>query len=84
MHDEPTQAAAAGAPERMQAVVMALLLGSGHLWPWSARELALELGDELGAADAIAALEAAGLIHRIGSFVFPSRAAVAMAELDAV
>ncbi|HTZ88366.1 MAG TPA: hypothetical protein VL988_07440 [Solirubrobacteraceae bacterium] len=46
--------------------------------PWSVAELTRELGastDEDNTVDAITALAGAGLIHRIGEFVFPSHAA---------
>jgi hypothetical protein len=46
--------------------------------PWSLAELSRELGtspDEDNAVDAVTALAGAGLIHRIGEFVFPSHAA---------
>ena len=46
--------------------------------PWSIAELGHELGEDAEdgeVADAIAALAGSGLIHRIGDFVFPSRAA---------
>jgi hypothetical protein len=62
---------------------MAQLLDGEHTWPSSARELALELDDELGVADAIVALQGAGLIHRVGCLVFPSRAAARIHSLDA-
>jgi hypothetical protein len=83
MHDEPTGAAPPRDPERTQAVVTAQLLSGEHPWPWSVRELALELGDELAAADAVVALQAAGLIHRVGGFVWPTRAAARMHEIGA-
>jgi hypothetical protein len=83
MHDEPTGAAPPRDPERTQAVVMAQLLAGEHSWPWSVRELALELDDELAAADAVVALQAAGLIHRVGGYVWPTRPAARMHSLDA-
>ena len=45
--------------------------------PWSLAELTRELGatDEDNAVDAVTALAGAGLIHRLGEFVFPSHAA---------
>lgn len=43
--------------------------------PVTIAELGRELGDESNAADAVAALAAAGLVHRFGDFVITTRAA---------
>jgi hypothetical protein len=43
---------------------------------WSMAELSRALGCEVRAADAVAGLFAAGLVHRHGEFVFATRAAV--------
>lgn len=49
---------------------------------WSERELQLELGwPDVRVSDALAALERDGLTHRIGSFAWPTRAAVRSREL---
>jgi hypothetical protein len=53
--------------------VLGLIVDSG--WPWTVDELACELGTRLGAADAVARLSRAGLIHRFGELVFPTRPA---------
>jgi hypothetical protein len=86
MHDEPTRGRPLRDPDRTHMLVMQALLGGGHPWPWSVRELALELEDqlhdELLVPDAVVALQAAGLIHRIGAFVWPTRAAARMHEID--
>jgi hypothetical protein len=44
-------------------------------WPWSVDEIGSELGTQTGAEDAVARLAGAGLLHKIGPFVFPTRAA---------
>lgn len=45
-------------------------------YPWTVDEIASEISDErLDAADAVARLEGSGLAHRLGEFVFPTRAA---------
>lgn len=43
--------------------------------PWTVEELGRELRGRGEAADAVAALAGAGLVHRHGDFVFPTRAA---------
>lgn len=43
---------------------------------WSVEELVAEIGRRLDTTDAVAALNAAGLIHRCGEFVFATRAAI--------
>jgi hypothetical protein len=83
MHDEPTQGAILEQePERSEAVVMLMLLRMGHEWPWSMQEISRELGNEILAADAVCGLHAAGLVHRTGEFVFPTRAATRMHSLS--
>jgi hypothetical protein len=42
---------------------------------WSVAEVGREIGDVLGATDGVARLDAAGLIHRCGVFVWATRAA---------
>lgn len=58
-----------------QFVVLALLLDHDSRGPFSLEELAREVGCELAAADAVVALHAAGLVHRVQGLVWPSRAA---------
>jgi hypothetical protein len=82
MHDEPTQAASGGEPQCSESAVMLVLLHMGHPWPWSMSEIGRELGNELLAADAVAGLHAAGLVHRTGEFVFPTRTATRSQQLS--
>jgi hypothetical protein len=49
--------------------------------PWTLDELGRELKSHLDAADAVSALAGAGLVHRLGDFVFPTRAARRSDEL---
>jgi hypothetical protein len=51
-------------------------------WPWSVEEVGRELGDTFRAEDAAGRLRAAGLAHRNGALLFPTRAAVRAADLD--
>ncbi|HME04820.1 MAG TPA: hypothetical protein VKG38_17485 [Solirubrobacteraceae bacterium] len=73
MHGE-SSGTPAGVGSAAEAAVLALLLSEGRR-PWTVGELALELGDELDAVDALAALQGAGLAHGWGDFVIASRAA---------
>jgi hypothetical protein len=68
--------------ERAQKAVLGLLLRPSEQRPWSVNEVEREVGEALAVADAIAALRAAGLIHRCGDFVFASRAALSMDRLS--
>jgi hypothetical protein len=67
---------------RSEAIVMLMLLHAGHWWPWSISEVAQELGDETLATEAVAGLHAAGLVHRFGEFVLPTRPATKMRQLE--
>jgi hypothetical protein len=68
--------------ERAQKAVLGLLLCPNEQRPWSLDEVAREVGEALVVADAVAALHAAGLLHRCGDFVFASRAALSMDRLS--
>jgi hypothetical protein len=68
--------------ERMdgnEKVVLILLLDDRL--PWTLDELGRKLKDRVDAADAIATLSGDGLVHRLGDFVFPTRAARRSDEL---
>ncbi len=75
MQDETTRTEAEEA-NRIDAAIIGLLLDSGSSWPWSVEELTRDLGDKLAVEDGLASLYAAGLIHRSGELVFPTRAAI--------
>jgi hypothetical protein len=62
------------------AAVMGLLLTESH-GPFSVAEVAADLGDDLAAQDSLSRLVRVGLVHRLGGFVFASRAAV---QADAI
>jgi hypothetical protein len=49
--------------------------------PWSVDEIAREYGDRNDATDALSRLYGAGLIHRMGEFVWATRAAIHANEI---
>jgi hypothetical protein len=53
----------------------------GPSYPWTVEELVREVQDS-EAADAVARLTEAGLVHRFGEFVFPTRTARRADELQ--
>ncbi|HYM46639.1 MAG TPA: hypothetical protein VES65_10850 [Solirubrobacteraceae bacterium] len=63
-------------------IVLDLLLDREEQRPWSVNEVALAIGNPVAAADAIANLQAAGLVHQTSDgFVFVTRAAAHFNEL---
>lgn len=79
---EPEDLDPATESDRIESTVLEVLIGSEAPGLWSVAELALEVGDELQAIDALEALHRAGLIHRTSDgFVFATRAAVRASEL---
>jgi hypothetical protein len=64
---------------RAESAVLALLIREQR--PWSDSEVALEIGDPISSTDAIRRLQAAGLVHRLGGFVFATRAALRSIEI---
>jgi hypothetical protein len=69
--------------EQRDSTVLNLMLCDASGCPWSVEELARTINDRLGAVDAVCRLEAAGLVHRVGDFVFPTLAARRADELGA-
>jgi hypothetical protein len=65
--------------DRNEKVVLILLLDDRL--PWTLDELGRKLKDHVDAADAIATLSGDGLVHRLGEFIFPTRAARRSDEL---
>jgi hypothetical protein len=57
--------------------VLALLVKPDEQRPWSISELVLEVGDALDVEDCVRQLQARGLAHRLGGFVWGFRAALA-------
>jgi hypothetical protein len=68
--------------DRIESIALEVLIGSGQSGLWSVADVALEIGDELKAIDALKALHRAGLIHRTSDgFVFATRVAIRANEL---
>jgi hypothetical protein len=61
--------------EHTELVILMLLLEPAEPAQWSLVELGRELGDELQARDAVASLDAAGLVRRRDDLVTATRAA---------
>lgn len=69
MHDQPN-------PDR---AMLGVLLDRDAQRPWSEDEIEREIGS--GATDCLNTLYAAGLIHRLGGFVWATRAALVADEI---
>lgn len=65
--------------KRRDVAVLGVLLDSRH--PLAVEEVAREVSDEIDAVDSLARLVAAGLVHRLDGFVFPTRACARAGEL---
>lgn len=63
------------------AAILGLLSKDGEQRPWSVNEVAREIGNHGATVDGLARLFGAGLIHRCGEFVWPTRAALRAEEL---
>jgi hypothetical protein len=81
MHDQASAPAVELHVDEAQLLVLALLLAAGGPAQWSVTELALELGCERQAIEAVVALRTAGLVHCCQEFVFASRGAVRFRDL---
>jgi len=79
MRDQRNPTPAAG-PDSIEQAVLGLLIDHDHCM-WSDDEIAREIGDRIEAADAVAALQRAGLAHRLSGFVFATRSAVRATQL---
>jgi hypothetical protein len=68
--------------EDRDSLVLDLMLTESSSYPWSRDELVRMIGgDRIGTFDSVTRLEAEGLVHRIGEFVFPTRTCRRAGEL---
>ena len=81
MHDETTSAPACEL-DGLHRTLLELLLTDEAPGLWSTEEIATAMGDPVIAVDAVDTLHAAGLLHRLGDFVFPTRAAARYRRLE--
>jgi hypothetical protein len=70
----------ADVPENFQRQVLELVIWAGEEW-YTIEQLGRHVGDLIDALDAMRALSDAGLIHRQGDYVFPTRAAIHLHDL---
>ena len=68
--------------EQHDSTVLSLMLCDASCCLWSVEEIARTIHSRADAIDAVNRLEAAGLLHRIGEFVFPTLAARRADELE--
>lgn len=61
-------------------LILTFLLDEAY--PWMVEEIGREFRDLGYASDAVSRLASAGLVHRFGEFVFPTRTARRAAELQ--
>jgi hypothetical protein len=66
---------------RTEQTILTLVLSGGQRI-WSVEELVSEIGRRLDVVDSLAALQAAGLVHRCQDFAFATRAALRFDEMD--
>jgi hypothetical protein len=64
------------APEGVQRLILRLLLGDREERLWPLEMVVHRVGDPITALDALVALSDAGLVHRWGRYVIPTRAAM--------
>jgi hypothetical protein len=77
MSDQPDQPThLPHAPERVQRVILRLLLAGEKERLWPLETVVHHVGNPITALDALAALSDAGLVHRWGRYVIPTRAAM--------
>jgi hypothetical protein len=80
MQDQSNETPAEQDRHTEQTVLVLLLTGGQSIW--SVEELVSEIGRRMDTVDALAALQAAGLVHRCHDFVFAARAALRFDQIE--
>lgn len=80
MQDQPNETVEDQSRRTEQSILTLLLSGGQSIW--SVEELVSEIGRRLDVIDSLAALQAAGLVHRCHDFVFATRAALRFDGMD--
>jgi predicted DCC family thiol-disulfide oxidoreductase YuxK len=80
MQDQPNETVEEQSRRTEQSILTVLLSGGQSIW--SLEELVSEIGRRLDVIDSLAALQAAGLVHRCRDFVFATRAALRFDGMD--
>ncbi len=81
MQDQTTSGPPSGF-DGLAHTLLDLLLTDESPGLWSTEEIAVAMGDPVIAVDTVDTLRAAGLLHRHGEFVFPTRAAARYRHLE--
>lgn len=81
MHDQAIDSPAAQEIDT-DAEIMRMLLIDWH-GPWTVEEIGRGLDSPVEAADGVTRLARAGLVHRLGGLVFPTRTAARARDLTA-
>jgi hypothetical protein len=82
MSDEKRTLSPAEQEQNTDGAILLWLILDDAQRPWSVDEIARELGDHGDAVDALARLHGVGLIHRMGEFVWATRAAIRADEIS--
>ena len=82
MQDQTSRTETATDLDELERVVLHLLLDDDSRGLWSEGEVARAIGTDVGAAHALVSLHSSGLIHRVDEFVFPTRAATRLRQLE--
>lgn len=79
--DESERLPAHENPGQIEQAIFCTLVSSQEQRPWSVREMEMELGSPIAVEDSLRRLQAGGLIHRCGDFVWATRAAILADEV---
>jgi hypothetical protein len=85
MHEKPIEEGAlikGVSDEGRDSSVMGMLLFEKPTLPWTVAEVESEMREPLYTTDSISRLVRAGLLHRSGEYVWPTRTACYAAEIE--